>query len=108
MPLYIERGVVLRTHPLGETDRIITLMTAGRGRLRAVAKGIRRTSSKFGSRLEPGSHVTLQCWEGRSLDGINQVEVIEPHRRCREDLARLTVASVMLSPRVGTVISVML
>jgi len=94
--LYNERGVVLRTHPLGETDRIITFMTAGRGRSRAVAKGIRRTTSRFGSRLEPGSHVAMQCWEGRSLDGVNQVEVVAAHRACREDLQRLTIASVML------------
>ena len=54
MPLIRDSAVVLRTHKLGEADRIIVLMTEGRGKVRAVAKGVRRTASKFGSRLEPG------------------------------------------------------
>ena len=60
MPLIRDSAVVLRTHKLGEADRIIVLMTEGRGKVRAVAKGVRRTASKFGSRLEPGGHVAVQ------------------------------------------------
>jgi DNA repair protein RecO (recombination protein O) len=69
---YSDEGVVLRTHKLGEADRIITLLTRGHGKVRAVAKGVRRTSSKFGARLEPFSHVDLQLVEGRSLDIVSQ------------------------------------
>ncbi|WP_053353065.1 DNA repair protein RecO [Leucobacter musarum] len=76
MPLYREPGVVLRTHKLGEADRIVTLLTPGRGLLRAVAKGVRRTSSKFGARLEPFMVADLQCFEGRTLDTITQAETL--------------------------------
>ena len=78
MPLYRESGVVLRTHKLGEADRIITVLTRGRGKIRPVAKGVRRTTSKFGARLEPGMHVDLQCYEGRNLDTVTQTESLDP------------------------------
>ncbi len=68
VPLYRDEAVVLRTHKLGEADRIITLLTRRHGRVRAVAKGVRRTTSRWGSRLEPFTHVDLQLAEGRSLD----------------------------------------
>ena len=74
MPTYRDEAVVLRTHKLGEADRIITFLSRGRGKIRAVAKGVRRTSSKFGARLEPFSHVDLQFAEGRTLDVVTQVE----------------------------------
>lgn len=74
MPLYRDEAIVLRTHKLGEADRIITLLTRHHGRVRAVAKGVRRTTSKFGSRLEPFTHVDLQLAEGRNLDIITQAE----------------------------------
>jgi DNA repair protein RecO (recombination protein O) len=74
VPTYRDEAVVLRTHKLGEADRIITFLSRGRGKLRAVAKGVRRTSSKFGARLEPFSHVDLQFAEGRTLDVVTQVE----------------------------------
>lgn len=76
MPVYRETGVVLRTQKLGEADRIITMFTHGRGILRAVAKGVRRTSSKFGARLEPFMVADLQCYEGRSLDTITQASTL--------------------------------
>ena len=69
---------MLRTHKLGEADRIITLLTRQHGRVRAVAKGVRRTSSRWGSRLEPFTHVDLQLAEGRSLDVITQAETLTP------------------------------
>lgn len=74
MPLYRDAAVVLRTHNLGEADRIVTLLSRGRGKIRAVAKGVRRTRSKFGARLEPGMVVDLQCYEGRNLDTVTQAE----------------------------------
>ncbi|MFB9376236.1 DNA repair protein RecO [Kineococcus gynurae] len=76
---YREEAVVLRTHKLGEADRIITLLTRHGGRVRAVAKGVRRTSSRFGARLEPFSHVDVQLHRGRALDTVTQVEVISPY-----------------------------
>ncbi len=72
MPTYTDEAVVLRTHSLGEADRIITLLTRRHGKVRAVAKGVRRSSSKFGARLEPFSHVDLQLVVGRSLDIVAQ------------------------------------
>lgn len=72
VPLYRDEGVVLRTRKLGEADRIVTLLTRQRGLLRAVAKGVRRTSSKFGARLEPFMVADVQCFEGRTLDTITQ------------------------------------
>ena len=78
MSLFRDDGIVLRTQKLGEADRIITLLTRSSGRVRAVAKGVRRTSSRFGSRLEPFTHVDLQLAEGRSLDIVTQAETLDP------------------------------
>jgi DNA repair protein RecO (recombination protein O) len=72
--LYRDEAIVLRTRKLGEADRIITLLTRQHGLVRAVAKGVRRTTSKFGSRLEPFTHVDLQLAVGRNLDTITQAE----------------------------------
>jgi DNA repair protein RecO (recombination protein O) len=77
VPTYRDVAVVLRTHKLGEADRIITLLSRGRGKIRAVAKGVRRTSSKFGARLEPFSHIDLQFAVGRTLDVVTQVESLD-------------------------------
>ncbi|HWG73337.1 MAG TPA: DNA repair protein RecO [Acidimicrobiales bacterium] len=89
MPLYREQGIVLRTHKLGEADRIVVLMTAGRGKVRAVAKGVRKTKSRFGGRLEPPGHLALQLYEGRQLDTVTEVSSIDHFRPLHEDLDRL-------------------
>ena len=65
MTLYRDQGVVLRTMRLGEADRIVTMLCRTHGKVRAVAKGVRRTTSRFGGRLEPLSHVSLLCWQGQ-------------------------------------------
>ena len=96
MSLYRDEGVVLRTMRLGEADRIVTLLTRGHGKVRAVAKGVRKTTSKFGGRLEPLSHVALLCWKGRELDIVNQAEVTEAFRTVREDLSRVAKAFTVL------------
>lgn len=96
MTIYREQGVVLRTHRLGEADKIVVLMTEGRGKVRAVAKGVRKTKSKFGGRLEPMTNVTLQLYEGRELDTITQAETIETYRAVREDLDRVARAGAIL------------
>ena len=79
MPSYRAEAIVLRTHKLGEADRIITLLTRERGKVRAVAKGVRRTKSKFGARLEPFSRVDLLVFEGKSLDIITQAESLNAY-----------------------------
>jgi DNA repair protein RecO (recombination protein O) len=94
--LYRDEGVVLRTMRLGEADRIVALLTRGHGKVRAVAKGVRRTTSRFGGRLEPLSHVALLCWKGRELDIVNQAEVVDAFRVVREDLSRVTKAFTIL------------
>ncbi|MGA1034679.1 MAG: DNA repair protein RecO, partial [Ilumatobacteraceae bacterium] len=76
--LYRDRGVVLRTYKLRESDRIVVFMTEEHGKVRAVAKGVRRTTSKFGSRLEPMSHVEVLFRRGRELDIVSQAESVDP------------------------------
>ncbi|WGW13373.1 DNA repair protein RecO [Saxibacter everestensis] len=78
MTLYRDEAIVLRTHKLGEADRIVTLLTRQHGQVRAVAKGVRRTKSKFGSRLEPFMLVDAQLHQGRNLDIVTQVATLEP------------------------------
>lgn len=79
MPSYRAEAIVLRTHKLGEADRIITFLTRERGKIRAVAKGVRRTKSKFGARLEPFSRVDLFMHEGKNLDIITQAESLNAY-----------------------------
>jgi DNA repair protein RecO (recombination protein O) len=95
MATYREQGIVLRTYKLGETDRILHLLTQGRGKVRAVAKGVRRPGSRFGGRLEPYSHVDLQLYEGRNLDTISQAELLAPHAEVRVD-DRLSAAGAAM------------
>lgn len=94
--LYRDHGIVLRTHKLGEADRIVVLHTERHGKVRAVAKGVRKTKSRFGGRLEPISHVAVQLYEGRELDIITQAESIDHFAAIRSDLDRLTRAVSML------------
>ena len=96
MALYRDHGVVLRTHKLGESDRIVSLITERHGKVRAVAKGVRKTKSRFGARLEPTSHVSLQLYEGRELDIVTQADSVDHFRPIRDDLDRLTRAVTML------------
>ena len=96
MTLYREEAVVLRTHKLGEADRIVVLMTGGRGKVRAVAKGVRTTKRRVGGRLEPPGHVRLLLSQGRNLDVVNQAETVEHHRAIREDLDRMTDAMALV------------
>jgi len=94
---YRDEGIVLRTHKLGEADRIITLLTRRNGRVRAVAKGVRRTKSRFGARLEPFTHVDLQIYAGRSLDVITQAETVRPYGEpFAADYPRYTAGTAML------------
>ncbi len=97
MSLFRDKGVVLRTYRLGEADRIVVFLTERHGKVRAVAKGVRKTTSKFGARLEPLTQVDLLLWQGRSdLDIVNQVEVLASFRPIREDLERLPSGMALL------------
>ena len=96
MSLYRDQGVVLRTIRLGEADRIVTFVTEGHGKVRAVAKGVRKTKSRFGARLEPLGHVALLLYQGRELDVVTQAESIEHFRAVREDLELVARATAML------------
>jgi DNA repair protein RecO (recombination protein O) len=95
--LYKSKGIVLRSIRYGEADRILDLYTQDLGLISMIAKGIRRTRSRFGGRLEPLSCVELLAYEGRTLDTITQVEVLRSFRGVREDLARLEVTSSVIS-----------
>jgi DNA repair protein RecO (recombination protein O) len=97
MPPYKEQGVVLRSHKLGEADKIVSIMTQGSGKVRGVAKGIRKTTSRFGARLEPFTHVNLMLYRGRgALNTITQAEIIAPHPHIRGDLALFAAGETML------------
>ena len=94
---YRDDAVVLRCQKLGESDRIVTLFTRRHGRVRAVAKGVRRTTSKFGARLEPFGHIDVQISESRStLHTVSQVEGIDLFgKRLLGDYPRYTTASAI-------------
>jgi DNA repair protein RecO (recombination protein O) len=95
--LYRDEGVVLRVQKLGEADRIVTVLTRRHGRVRAVAKGVRRTRSKFGATVEPFSHVDLQLYGGRNLDIVVQAESLHAYgERLVADYARYTAGTAVL------------
>ena len=97
MPTYRDEAIVLRTHKLGEADRIITFLSRRNGKVRAVARGVRRTSSKFGARLEPFSHVDLQFATGRTLDVVTQAVTMDAFTEpLTRDYVRFTTGEVML------------
>jgi len=95
--IYRDDGIVLRTQKLGEADRIVTLLTRRTGRVRAVAKGVRRTKSRFGARLEPFTHVDMLLYTGRSLDVITQADTVRPYGKpFSSDYPRYTTGTAML------------
>jgi DNA repair protein RecO (recombination protein O) len=96
MSLYRDRALVLRTYKLGEADRIVVLLTHEHGKVRTVAKGVRRTTSRHGARLEPIAHVGVQLYRGRDLDTVTQVDTIDAFAGIRSDLDRLGRASILL------------
>ena len=94
---YKTEAIVLRSMRFGEADRVLHLYTLERGRVGAVAKGIRRTKSRFGGRLEPMSHVELVLHEGRGeLQTITGVQLVRPHSSARDGHYRLSVGFVGL------------
>jgi DNA repair protein RecO (recombination protein O) len=96
MALRHDQGIVLRSYPFGEADRVVVLLSPNHGKLRTVAKGVRKTKSRFGGRLETFSHVDLILFEGRNLDMITQVTLIDPFSRIRDDLDKVVAAATMV------------
>ncbi|AHY46794.1 reco: DNA repair protein RecO [Rubrobacter radiotolerans] len=96
MAVYRSRGIVLRSIRYGEADRILDLYTTDRGLVSAIVKGIRRTKSRFGARLEPLSCVEFLAYEGRSLDTLTQSETLRSFKGVREDLSRFETAARMV------------
>ncbi len=94
--LYRDVGVVLRTYKLGEADRIVVILTSDHGKVRAVAKGVRKTTSRFGARMEPMSHVRLLLYQGRQLDIVSQAESIDSLGAIAGDLDRMTQGIAIL------------
>ena len=95
MAHYLVDGIVLRSYKLGETDRILHILSPNLGLVRGVAKGVRKPGSRFGGRLEPYGHVSVQMYEGRSLDTVTQVELITPNVGVREDWVASACAATM-------------
>lgn len=95
MAIRHEQGIVLRTYPFGDSHKVVVLATPDRGKVRCVAKGVRKTSSRFGGRLEPFTVIRVVLYEGRELDTITQVDVLEAFPRLREDLDGVAIAGVM-------------
>jgi DNA repair protein RecO (recombination protein O) len=93
--LYKDEGIVLKTMKLGEADRIVTLFMRDNGKVRAVAKGIRKTKSRFGGRLEPYTRVSLLVYRGRNLDTITSVDIVTSGKEVRADYERLVAASAL-------------
>src|ERR671928_1364065 len=92
---YKTEAVVLRTFRFGEADRVLHLYTLDRGRVGALAKGVRRTTSRVGARLEPLSHVELMLHQGSGeLQTVTGVQLVRSHRTAREDSYRLAVGLV--------------
>ncbi|RLP76889.1 DNA repair protein RecO [Mycetocola tolaasinivorans] len=97
MAIYRDEAVVLRTHKLGEADRICTLLTRNNGKVSAVAKGVRKVGSKFGARLEPFMVADIQFYEGRTLDTISQAETLGSYgAQIVADYASYTAATAMV------------
>lgn len=96
MGLYKVEGVVLRRRSLGEADRLVTILSRDRGKLTVVARGARRPRSRLGGRLEPATRFRALVAEGRSLDIISQVEVLDAFAALRADLDRLGAAAIIL------------
>jgi DNA repair protein RecO (recombination protein O) len=92
---YTTEAVVLRSMRLGEADRVLHLYTLDRGRIGAVAKGVRKTSSRVGGRLEPLSHVELVLHQGKSdLQTVTSVQLVRSHQAARDDYYRLSVGLI--------------
>ncbi|MDE3076150.1 MAG: DNA repair protein RecO [Chloroflexota bacterium] len=90
--LYATEAVVLERRDFGEADRLLTLYTPVHGKVRAIAKGSRRTTSRISGHIELFTHTRLLIASGRNLDIVTQSELIRSHERLRDDLWRAALA----------------
>ncbi len=90
--LYRTEAIILRRADMGEADRLLTIFTPGRGKLRVVAKGARKPTSRKSGHLELFARVQLLIAKGRNLDIVSQAETVEAYRALREDLMRSALA----------------
>ncbi len=95
MTVYKTEGIVLKQFDIGEADKIITFYTGNRGKVRAVARGVRKTKSSIAGVVQPFSYCRLQIYRGKSLDRINHIKSIYPFSVLREDLDKMAYASYM-------------
>lgn len=96
MAIRHDQGIVLRSYPFGDSHRVVVLLSPNTGKMRTVAKGIRKTKSRFGGRLEPFTHVDLILYKGQNLDTITQVAIIEPFPHLRTNLDAVVAAGTMV------------
>jgi DNA repair protein RecO (recombination protein O) len=94
--VYRAEGIVLRRQDLGEADRLTTIYTRNLGKLRVVAKGVRKARSRKAGHLEPFTRVALMMAKGRELDIVTQAEAIETFPHLRSDLLKLSHASYLV------------
>jgi DNA repair protein RecO (recombination protein O) len=99
---YVTEAIVLSRFDYGEADRILTLITPGGGKIKAIAKGIRRQKSRIGGSLEPFAELRLALAQGRTFEVVTQVEVIHPWLRMRDDLVSFGTASYLAELANGT------
>jgi len=93
---YRDNAVVLGSYKFGEADRVVVLLTQEHGKVRAVAKGVRKTKSSIGARLEPMSHVDVSLRSGKDLDTVSEVRLLHTHSALRTDFDRLNQGLSML------------
>ncbi len=92
---YRAQGLVLRLEPFGEAHSLVTFLTEAHGRLRVLAKGVRRPTSRLARVLLPFSCCSALLWKGRSLDGVSQAAPVRDFPRLRADLSLFTAASYL-------------
>ena len=99
---YTTEAIVLTRFDYGEADRILTLITPGIGKLKAIAKGVRRQTSRIGGSIEPFAELRLALARGRTFDVVTQVEVVHPWLHLRDDLVSFGTASYLAELANGT------
>ena len=96
MGLRNDQGIVLRSYPFGEADRIVVLLSPNHGKIRAVAKGVRKTKSRFGGRLEQFTQVDLVLYEGRNLATVTQAAPIDAFPKLRQHVRNAHISFVVI------------
>lgn len=96
MPLYKSKGIVLKSAGFDESAKLVTIFTYDYGKIRVIAKGAKRPTSKFGGRLEPFNLIYFTAAKGRNLDILSQCETIERFENIRNNHDSLKIALYFL------------